>query len=191
MNEHPWRDEETLRELYIEQDLTSYEVADRLDCSRPTINKWVNRYGIDKDKPWRNKETLKQLYTEENMSVHKIGDRFGVDGTTIHNWLVRHNIETRSRGNWTSHTERRKKPSSRYIHESGYIYLRSGDDAILEHRLLAIAKYGVDAVKNKQVHHKNGIPWDNRTENIELVDIDEHAKIHYEEREIDELGQFV
>lgn len=46
------------------------------------------------------------------------------------------------------------------------------------HRLLAVALYGVDAVAGKHVHHKNGIPWDNRPENLELVDPVEHARIH-------------
>lgn len=46
------------------------------------------------------------------------------------------------------------------------------------HRLLAVSEYGLDAVVGKEVHHENGIPWDNRPENISLVDSAEHRRIH-------------
>jgi len=50
--------------------------------------------------------------------------------------------------------------------------------AIPHHRLLAVAKYGISAVEGMDVHHKNGIRWDNRPENIELLTRSEHARIH-------------
>lgn len=56
------------------------------------------------------------------------------------------------------------------------------------HRLLAIAKYGPDIVKDKHVHHKNGIRWDNRPENIGLLDPSEHSKLHYEQGDIEGWG---
>jgi hypothetical protein len=46
------------------------------------------------------------------------------------------------------------------------------------HRLLAVAEYGTEAVKDKVVHHKNNIPFDNRLSNIELMDSSEHARHH-------------
>jgi len=33
-------------------------------------------------------------------------------------------------------------------------------------------------VKDKHVHHKNGIPWDNRPENLEAMSRQEHRTIH-------------
>jgi len=47
------------------------------------------------------------------------------------------------------------------------------------HRLLAVVKYGFDAVCGKIVHHKNGISFDNRYENIEIMSQEEHVREHF------------
>lgn len=46
------------------------------------------------------------------------------------------------------------------------------------HRLLAVAEYGFNAVTGKDVHHLNGIPWDNRASNIELIEPGDHTALH-------------
>jgi len=45
------------------------------------------------------------------------------------------------------------------------------------HRVLWEAHYGPIA-RNMQVHHINGCKKDNRIENLELLDVGEHARIH-------------
>lgn len=47
----PWRDEDRVRELYLEQDLTQQEVAEELGCGHSTIGEWMERFGIEKDDP--------------------------------------------------------------------------------------------------------------------------------------------
>ena len=42
----PWRDRDRLEELYVEQQLTVYEIADRLDTTPGVISKWLSRYDI-------------------------------------------------------------------------------------------------------------------------------------------------
>jgi len=44
--EKPYRDEEVMRELYIEEELASKEVADELDCSPATVTRWLNKLDI-------------------------------------------------------------------------------------------------------------------------------------------------
>ena len=46
------------------------------------------------------------------------------------------------------------------------------------HRLLAVSEWGLDAIRGREVHHKNEIPWDNRPENLELVTREEHGEKH-------------
>lgn len=41
------RDEETLRELYVEQDLRDAQIAELLDVGQPTVTKWRNVHGIE------------------------------------------------------------------------------------------------------------------------------------------------
>ena len=40
----------------------------------------------------------------------------------------------------------------------------------------------IDALKGKVVHHENGIPWDNRPENLETMSPEKHRKIHAQEQ---------
>lgn len=55
---------------------------------------------------------------------------------------------------------------------------RQSNDTVLVHRLLAVSENGIDAVKDKHVHHKNGVPWDNRPKNIEVLSEAEHKSKH-------------
>jgi len=58
------------------------------------------------------------------------------------------------------------------------------------HRLIAVAEHGVGAVSGNVVHHKNGVPWDNRPENLEVMDERTHLQEHYKERQIGDDGRF-
>lgn len=50
------------------------------------------------------------------------------------------------------------------------------DDNVVIHRLVAVAEHGIEAVKGKHIHHKNGVKWDNRPENLEPLSNSEHQK---------------
>ena len=66
----------------------------------------------------------------------------------------------------------------------GYIYYRcraaGSDDTVYEHQLVAIAE-GADpreVFNGHHVHHRNGVPWDNRPSNLEVRDPRDHGLKH-------------
>lgn len=74
------------------------------------------------------------------------------------------------------------------ISQDGYLVLRPEIDGknlrFALHRLIAVAEYGFDEVCGKDVHHKNGVRWDNRPSNLDVLTRSEHIELHRkEERE--------
>ena len=49
---------------------------------------------------------------------------------------------------------------------------------VKEHRLVAAQEWGIDAVKDMHVHHKNGDRASNKIENLELLSKSEHSRLH-------------
>jgi len=41
-----WRDKGKLEKLYIEQELNTYEIGDKLDCSSETVRRWLEKFDI-------------------------------------------------------------------------------------------------------------------------------------------------
>jgi len=77
------------------------------------------------------------------------------------------------------------------IYEGWYQY---GEDGVQKkvylHRLLAVSEWGLDAIAGSEIHHKNGIPWDNRVSNFEVVSRTEHMKEHAKEHGNDWSGDW-
>lgn len=46
MTTKPYKDEDRLREQYIEQEKSQRQLAEEWDCGRNTIYRWLNRHGI-------------------------------------------------------------------------------------------------------------------------------------------------
>lgn len=261
-----YRDEEVLREMYVDKGMTTHEIADELDCSQSTVRNWMEIRSIptrsnseaqiqrQDDTGYRDPDTLERLYHDEKMTMAEIGEKFGVSQSAITGAFQEHDIETRSTiesreirdtltgpekdgphtdpewlrekyideeltleevadeaGNVTSGTILRQMDKhgierrTSGLSKSGESYETAEHDGHPQisfqmdgstyyfdvHRLLAIAIWGIDEVCGSVVHHKNGIGWDNRPDNLELIDSQaEHAKLHCEERERDEFGRF-
>jgi IS30 family transposase len=135
--------------------------------------------------PWRDAKILEKLYWEREMSINDISDELGVSHTTIGNWLNRHNIKKRDLSEAVS-IGRQKNVATYWTDENGYKrWTDSGPEkqhSLRVHQLVAIHN-GVDPEKvfsdgDYHCHHKNGVKFDNRPSNIELVTAEEHGKIH-------------
>lgn len=90
-----------LKELYIDQGLTTIEIADRLDCHPSTVGKKLNHYGISTTGPNHGRsiqvdeDRLRQLYLEEGQTTYQIAERFECDPTVIERRLRWYGIEIR------------------------------------------------------------------------------------------------
>jgi len=186
----PWRDEELMRDLYWGEGMSQSEIAEELDTTQKTVSDWMDRQGIEtrsqevqelRDDGW-----LREQYEVNERSTLEIADELDCTQRTVRVWLDKHGIETRQ--------STREKPPHFRTTKTGYEEVKSkvfGDTKTIRvHRLQAVAEYGFGAVRGHQVHHENHIPWDNRKQNLTLVTPSEHGKIHSQNRERDEVGNY-
>lgn len=129
----------------------------------------------------RDEEVLRRMYVDERMSTRQIANDLGCAKSTVQYWLDKHDIDTRP----STHD----KPPNFRTNQLGYEELRTRAGGERQHayvhRLLAVARFGLDAVRGVDVHHKNDVPWDNRPENLALITRSEHVKQHHEEGDYD------
>ncbi len=142
-----------------------------------TIEIGGEQYQYSTEAPYKDPDLLQKLYWEEGMSQYDIADAIGCDRSTVARWMDNLDVESRKP---TS-----ERPSQ-FLTNQGYERWNSTVDGVTKevtvHRLLAVAKYGFDAVCGMDVHHRNSIKWDNRSDNIELLDPKEHRRHHNDER---------
>lgn len=196
----PYHDEKWLRGEYVDKRRTTTEIADECGVTATTISDWLDRHDIgarsqqEAQKPdaeYTDREWLYTEYVENGRSMKDIGEECGVSGAVILKWLRRFDIETRHSAQW-----RREMPLS-LSHSNGYPFFKAKHDGNMDyvgvHQLLAIAD-GADPHKvfsdgEYHVHHGNGVKWDNRPENIEVLRREEHLSHHFEEREQRDTGE--
>ena len=150
----------------------------------------VGDFEIELDDAYKESDILRELYCVEGLSDSQIGDLFDVTRGTIGYWRNKHGIDA-----WTPKKYASHRPASLRISTLGYEVwdVSNSDEKIIcyVHRLLAVAEDGLDEVnKDTEIHHKNGIPWDNRPENIETLNKEDHRKIHADERRNPKTGRF-
>ena len=142
---------------------------------------------MGENKRYREEETLRRLYWENGMTMEEMADRLGCSLPTIQTWMNRHSIPRRRTG------PKGSIHPSIFTKSSGYEIASARVDgemlAVRLHRLVAVRESGFDAVSGMHVHHRNGVPWDNRPENLEIVTSSEHARRHAEIEQRDALGR--
>lgn len=101
----PYHDEETLRELYHVEGLSTAEIADRFGTSQSTISRWLSRHGIETrsfgehqipDK-LRDGDWLRTQHFDMERTIADIADDVGCSWNAVKSAFDRHGIE-----NWRS-----------------------------------------------------------------------------------------
>jgi len=129
--------------------------------------------------PHREPHILAYSYWVMGLSQTEIARRYGVSQQVVSYQMETKGIPTiedpshhRASIGYTQNAggdSNHAKAFSAYDGETESVYI---------HRLLAVAKYGFDAVEGKVVHHTTGHPLDNRPEAIEVMERDDHARLH-------------
>jgi len=126
------------------------------------------------DKPYTDEEKLRELYHGEGLSMREVAKELGTDHDRIAYWMGVHGIERRDVCMHQDHASYK----TNYGYPVWKVHVDGTHHRVPVHRLLAVSEYGTDAVAGNDVHHENGIRWDNRPDNIEPLDPAEHRRKH-------------
>lgn len=98
-----YSDEAWLREKYVDQRLSTREVAAECGCCKTTVRNWLKEFGIDRagcerqaaDRRLTDKEWLQQQHIEQRRTAKEIAVECGCSETTVHRWFNRHDIDSK------------------------------------------------------------------------------------------------
>lgn len=164
---------------YCGADVTpAYSSADKSICGECITWSQRGQPTTDTENPWRDEMALRRAYIGGDKTTTELAEAWGCSPSTISNWLNRHDIETGGesmRGARKQYAAMFTMPARSTSYE---VWADNRENHVQVHRLLAVAEYGFDAVADKEVHHTNQVPWDNRPENLKVLSKEEHSSIH-------------
>lgn len=141
--------------------------------------------------PWEDKATMRYLYVKKRLSSGEIAEILPCNKGHVKRWLRRHDLN-RSQSKAAKLRGLQQPPHHRWHNGYEQVVTEIGGDqkGVQIHRLVAVSEYGFDVVCEHEVHHKNGVKWDNRTENLELMTTKEHARHHNTDRNRTTEGRY-
>lgn len=105
MSDEPkYRDAEWLREQYVGQRRSTYDIAKQIDCSSTTVSRWLKNHGIETrssghrpcDQRLNDEEWLREQYKKGDKKPYRVARLCDCSSTTAQKWLVRHGIADES-----------------------------------------------------------------------------------------------
>ena len=134
---------------------------------------------INESRSVRNEDTLRELYHGKKMTMQEVADELNTTKHKVRYWMDKHGIGRRS--NKEAKLISGGPPKLKTDHQ-GYETFRfseGGENRVIQHhRLLAVCEYELGEIKDKHIHHINGIPWFNTVENLEPLEERKHFKEH-------------
>jgi len=125
-------------------------------------------------------DEVERLHWDEQESIRSIAETMGVSDNTIRYRMKNANVPIRSHSSAVELSNRRvgcRFSTNTRGYEEAQAYVGGEAKKVYIHRLVAVAEYGVEAVKGMDVHHKNNVPWDNRPSNLDVLTHREHGKV--------------
>lgn len=124
--------------------------------------------------PYYDNKTLKEKFLKKRseVSIQKKAYKLGIkkEPETLKQ-IIRDNAKKAKEVNYKGWYQKKK---------GGHIFLTFKDGtSIQEHRYIMEQQLGRKLRENEVVHHKNGIPFDNRLENLEVLTNTEHTRLHH------------
>lgn len=127
-------------------------------------------------KLWQNKEWLEEQYFQNNLTFKQIGKLVNRTGKTIQHFFNKfelkarppaHNLKGNKSYRWIGGRISDARGYIRIFHPKPHAY--RSQKYVLEHILIMEKLLGRPMKHPERVHHKNGIPYDNRPENLQLM----------------------
>lgn len=136
----------------------------------------VDKGDIDHPMPWQEEDLLRDILQRNYLPTSVIAEDLGCSPVTLRKYIREYDIDWQS----PRYSFGPYKVSFKHLHsiESPYEVWEHKNHTVRVHRLMAVAKFGFDALEDKDVHHKSHIPWDNRMENISVMKRSEHRDHH-------------
>lgn len=147
-----------LTDMYFKKDMSFREIANHFGCSIGTIESCFNKFNIKGknlngsftgNKPWNKGKTIKTT----DGSINRWLSNLSQVGEKSHNW----------KGGGI---------------DGGYVRFTIGGSRQTQHRKVMEDFLGRKLARNEIVHHLNGNKTDNRIENLQILTISEHNKVH-------------
>lgn len=119
-SEPRYRDEEWLREQYVEEWRSTTDIADECGCDSSTVLKWLNRHSIETraqapqapDKRLTDAGWLREQYVEQTKTACEISEVCECSPSAVYTWLDKHGIKKRSA---------KRRPSSQRLTDAEWL----------------------------------------------------------------------
>ena len=123
-----WNDTDEIKHLYLEERMTTYQIADQYECSKTTIVKILRDISVElrdsseKTYAWEDKDEIARLYTQEHMTTHQLADAYGCSVPVICRILKSIGVELRDSSEKTYAWEDKDEIARLYTEDLMSIY---------------------------------------------------------------------